>query len=201
MIKNNEVVNQLITQRIENLEKLRSWRRIFLQRARRERSNNNISALTLRIAESQNLLHSVSTLILALTACRFGDIKYIKLTDITDQKPVYIRQTKGHSLRRLPGLEGFTFSEVTNLDPTVKIPETSYDALRFSLQQRVPNRLKEILERHFNHTHVFRHLRASFMKYQGYSESEIQLFFKHQQAETTRGYIHEALFKLFTQNQ
>lgn len=81
----------------------------------------------------------------------------------------------------------------TGLDRNAKILHTSYDSYAQDLMRNIPENVKKVLDENNSISHVFRHLRASWMFKKGQSIDEIKEYFGHISPETTAKYIHKEM--------
>jgi len=155
--------------------------------------NGKIDTLTYNIVERVPRLQRFETCLLAATACRYSELQLIEIERLTEGKAFMIIQPKTRSARILSGIEEMTKVDWTGVNLSCRYPLTNYDMSRRAISKVVPGELRQALLNENDKTHIFRHLRATWMRMQGFEITEIKNYLGHTNIDSTRQYIHESL--------
>lgn len=168
-----------------------SWARELQKTIKQLSKMGVMSALEASIPLRVNSLHWLPACLQCLSSCRFNELEQISLQDILYSLPQRIFQKKTKTFREINHLFLVEESKDLGLDFNAKIMHTSYDSYRNDLERSLPLHICEALKDSHSMTHVFRHLRASWMHANKVPIQEISEYFQHQSIEATRKYIHE----------
>jgi len=179
---------------IHNVELSIAWARQLQFTIDELTRNDVIDPFSAIISRSVTRWHWLPTALLALTCARFGDLEKIQLDKILRGELQSFKQQKTSTRRTMPNLFLMEKADRVGLDPSARIMNTGYNSLRLEIHESTPTEISKLLVNQNDATHIFRHLRASWMHSCGQSEEDIQDFFKHTEIAATREYIHEGLF-------
>lgn len=160
-----------------------------------------ISKVARKITRGVNRDHRLATILLCLGAIRFKEIQCIDLGAILSDRVQVIEQPKTKTSRLLSNLYLTNRASRATLTADTKKTISSYDALRLQILDSTPSKIRTILKFQNDKTHIFRHLRASFMNWRGIDIPEISEYFAHQSEQATREYINTGLFEIFNKTQ
>jgi len=159
-----------------------------------------LSRVSEQIALSSRRDHWLPITLLCLSACRFSELKLLDLGAVIDQRPQSIIMPKTKQTRLISGVYVSDRADKSTLSATTKVLHTNYESLRIEMLRCTPSNIRTILKFQNDKTHIFRHLRASFMSWKGVPTEKISEYFAHQSVEATREYINTGLFPIFNKN-
>ncbi|NIT57066.1 MAG: hypothetical protein GWN00_12780 [Aliifodinibius sp.] len=192
---------RLNIQHIHRVEDNLAWARELQKTVQQQANTGVISRLTESIALAAGRQHRLAIILLALSACRFSELKRIELSAIIDNRPQVIIQPKTGISRLVSEIYLTDGADTSTLDVTAPVLLQNYESLRIEMLRCIPSKVRTILKYQNDKTHIFRHIRASFKSWKGLSTSEISEYFAHQSEEATREYINTGLFEIFNQTQ
>jgi len=159
-------------------------------------SQEMIDPWSYEICRNTESLASAQIHLMCIFAIRFSEISQIYPLKLKHQEDFSVLQKKTGKMRVLqhpptPKNFHYTFNSMT-----VNLELISYDGVKIAINRAVPQDLKNFLVDSHSSTHIFRHLRASWMHAQGIEKDIIREFFAHESIETTSEYIHTGLFPM-----
>jgi len=155
--------------------------------------NGKIDTLTYNIVVRVPRLQRLETCLLAATACRYSELQLIEIERLTEGQAFMIIQPKTKSPRILSGIEEMATIDWAGVNLSCRYPLTNYDMSRRAISRVVPGELRQALLNENDKTHIFRHLRATWMKMLGFDIGEIANYLGHTNIDSTRQYIHKSL--------
>lgn len=163
----------------------------------RHANQGKIDPVTAHLVLAIGRMETGEASLLAWGAFRYKELDQIDVRSWAGGQNINIRQTKTDQPRGVTGISTDDRLEFSDVEVTESMRIVNYDSLHYAIANSMPIRLREVLSGCQNKTHVFRHLRASWMLQQGSKLYQIQKFFGHKNSESTEQYIHEALFPVF----
>ena len=186
-----------IAQRLSEQEESLAWARSLNYTLKELVDEGEIDRLTLEITNGVASIHWLPTVLLALSSCRFSDLNKISLSDIKAGRLQLLLESKTGELRVLENLRLNERAQIEELNEDAKLIYTNYSSLKEAIQRSTPRGVRQVLKDKYDGTHIYRHLRASFMFFKGLNIEEIQRVFNHKSRKTTQHYIHGGLFPFF----
>lgn len=156
--------------------------------------DDEIDPVTMGIVLDTQRLAKLQVNILAATTLRWKELKTLDLRWFLSGSSQRCKQYKTDSYRSIPGLSSPIWLETPDWNETMSFQRLAYDAVRRAIIKATPDHIKRKLADVNDSTHIFRHLRASWMHLHGSSVDEIADFFGHANTESTEAYIHPALY-------
>lgn len=186
---------------VEEVEQNLAWSRALAHTLDQLTNESVISQVARRIVLKTNRDHRLMATLLCLSTCRFKEVKRIDMSKVLDDRVQVVKQYKTGSDRLISNLYLTPQAHRETLRADVKKKIAGYESLRVQLIDSTPSRVRTILQFQNSRTHIFRHLRASFMLWRGNDLSEITEYFAHKSEQATRDYIHTGLFEIFNSTQ
>lgn len=186
-----------ITQRLAEQEETLAWARSLNCTLKKLVDEGEIDRVSYQITDTIASIHWLPAILLALSSCRFSDLKKISLGDIKAGRLQLLLEGKTGELRVLENLHLGEREQDVKLNEGARLMYTNYGSLKEAIQRSTPREVRKVLKGKYDGTHIFRHLRASFMFFRGVKEEEIQRVFNHKSRKTTQHYIHGGLFPFF----
>jgi len=160
-----------------------------------------IDSLSHKIVLDCDRFNLPAVAMLALTCLRYSDLSNLDIRTYLNGGIVYVHQGKTETPFKLPDLPAPTVRHSCNYD----IPQvpfcSSYSSVRYAINQVLPRIVRLSLDGSQSVTHVFRHLRASYLYSFGNSLDYISSILGHRSNDSTKHYIHDALVSYFKSNQ
>lgn len=156
--------------------------------------NGEIDPYSYEICQSVESLATCQVFLMAIFSIRFSEISQINPTDVKFMRTIKVLQPKTGKMRviihpEVPQNFQYTFNSMA-----VNFELISYDGVKAAINRAIPEDLKKKLSGSHSSTHIFRHLRASWLNARGISKDLIREYFDHESEETTSKYIHQGLF-------
>jgi len=165
----------------------------FLQLARTARDQGEIDPVSVYIVERAESIALLQLSLMCLYCIRYSELKQLDLKHISKGRDFSITQKKTGHVRRVVQPTEFNQSHFEGLPLDVDVDLVEYHALKRCINIALPDPIREALRECNSSTHVFRHLRASWLYAHGCSPEEIRIFFNHESLSATRSYIHEGI--------
>lgn len=138
-----------------------------------------------------------SIYILALTCLRFSDLEKIDLHSYFKGLAVSVFIGKTERAFILPRLPNGMVKEVSKIAIPDKPFVATYSSVRYMLNRIMRRDIRAVLGDHCGTAHVFRHLRASYLKSLEVPEEQIMRILGHKSKSSLSHYIHKPLIDIF----
>lgn len=180
--------------KISEVEQSLAWARALTETLRTQKTAGIVDPITYNIVLKINRWHWLEACIQALTRVRYSDLKQIELEPLLAGAVIRIKEQKTGKYRYLSDLYLLERTNRSHLEANAIIAHANYDSYATALKKVIPGEVKSELKNSASSTHVFRHLKASWMYSRGCTVDEIQEYFLHESKKTTLEYIHSNLF-------
>lgn len=186
-----------IAQRLSEQEESLAWARSLNYTLEELVEDNEIDRISYKITHDISSIHWLPAVLLALSSCRYSDLNKINLSDVKAGRLQVLLEGKTGEYRVLENLHLNKRAQREELNENARLMYTNYGSLKEAIQRCTPRDVRKVLRNKYDGTHIFRHLRASFLFFKGAKEEEIQRIFNHKSRKTTQHYIHGGLFPFF----
>jgi integrase len=183
--------------RVNTLEASFTFGRRLKTACRLQSLDGIVDPISMSIVEATDRFNLSTVGALCLTCLRYSDLFKID----------WCRYVEGNSISVVQGKTETRFiikplaSDVTacfgpNSVPAVPFP-ASYSSVRYALNNVLPRFVRDILTDSFSVTHVFRHLRASYLFAKSMPKDYISSLLGHRSKDAVEYYIHPDLVEIF----
>lgn len=155
--------------------------------------SGNLDMLSLSIARAVDPQCRLAAIIQAAYAIRRSELHEIDLQKILDGLPQIIWQSKVSTMRPLPIWPGMIANEKINCNMPAALSMVSLAAYERALRVSIPKFILDAIPNEQHVTHVFRHLRATFIFKKTQSTEAVQEYFGHRDPSVSRDYVHTSL--------
>jgi len=159
-----------------------------------------VDPLSLLIVERVDRFNRSAVCLLALTCLRYSDLYNLDISAYLSGQDVSLKQNKTGSIIKLPALPKGLLSQSRRIHVPVHPLNQSYSSVRHSLGKAVPLFLARSLEENAHKTHIFRHLRASYLISKSHTHREISVILGHHGNTAVNSYVHNNLVQYFINN-
>jgi len=167
----------------------------------REFIQGRLDPITVGIAQDADRLAWLQVCLLGCTTLRWKELNRLDLVKYIHGQAQHIKQYKTGTNRLIQPLPAINEVEFPSWDNSRDFMRLGYDSVKSAINRATPRHVRQLLADCNDSTHIFRHLRASWLSAQGWTDQKIANYFVHQSAETTQSYIHGDLVSIFNSNQ
>jgi len=155
--------------------------------------DGTIDALSLSIARSVDPQCRLAAIVQCAYAIRRSELNEISMSRVFAGLPQQIWQSKTTSMRSLPPWPGLDPQHKLDFEEPKNISLVSMNAYEHALRLSIPRFVLDAIPNEQHVTHVFRHLRATFIFKKTQSTDAVQQYFGHVDPSVSRDYVHTNL--------
>lgn len=165
---------------------------------RNEHAALHITKIELDILRNISPLYNLTAAIHCIYALRLSELHLVDINKFASGESQILFQTKNSAQKFLPSINLPPQTRNLLLGRHLSLINSTHTSYILSYNDCIPDYLLYLLRDEMNKSHIFRHIRASYLLFKGFTPEEIQSVLGHLDINTQSRYIHEELFSLFS---